>query len=139
MAAGDWVMAIGNPFGYAHTVTVGVISAIERAVPRVTDGRSNDMIQTDAAINPGNSGGPLLNVRGEVIGINTAIISNARGGGEHRHRLRRADQHGPRPAAAAAPGQGDPRPHRRVSDRRCRATASRTSASSRAWARWSRR
>ena len=78
MAAGDWVVAIGNPFGYAHTVTVGVISAIGR--PFNTNGRTNEMIQTDAAINPGNSGGPLLNVRGEVIGINTAIISSERGG-----------------------------------------------------------
>ena len=80
IGAGDWVMAIGNPFGYAHTVTVGVISATQRAF-RVTDGRSNDMLQTDAAINPGNSGGPLLNVRGEVIGMNTAIITNARSEG----------------------------------------------------------
>src|SRR3954467_3955450 len=78
--AGDWVMAIGNPFGYDHTVTVGVISATSRAF-RVTDGRSNDMLQTDAAINPGNSGGPLLNLRGEVIGMNTAIITNARSEG----------------------------------------------------------
>ena len=77
VAPGDWVMAIGNPFGYAHTVTVGVISATERAFP-VTDGRTNEMLQTDAAINPGNSGGPLLNVRGEVIGMNTAIITNSR-------------------------------------------------------------
>jgi serine protease Do len=77
MAAGDWVMAIGNPFNYAYTVTVGVVSATKRPFT-VTDGRSNDMLQTDAAINPGNSGGPLLNVRGEVIGINTAIISNGR-------------------------------------------------------------
>jgi len=78
--AGDWVMAIGNPFGQDHTVTVGVISATSRAF-RVTDGRSNDMLQTDAAINPGNSGGPLLNLRGEVIGINTAIITNSRNEG----------------------------------------------------------
>jgi serine protease Do len=80
MAAGDWVVAIGNPFNYAHTVTVGVISATERSFP-VTAGRSNEMLQTDAAINPGNSGGPLLNVRGEVIGMNTAIISNDRSAG----------------------------------------------------------
>ena len=80
VAAGDWVMAIGNPFGYAHTVTVGVISATERSFP-VTNGRNNDMLQTYAAINPGNSGGPLLNLRGEVIGINTAIITNARSEG----------------------------------------------------------
>ena len=78
--AGDWVMAIGNPFGYDHTVTVGVISATSRAF-RVTDGRTNDMLQTDAAINPGNSGGPLLNLRGEVIGMNTAIITNSRSEG----------------------------------------------------------
>src|SRR5882672_5055134 len=78
--AGDWVMAIGNPFGYEHTVTVGVISATSRAFP-VSNGRTNDMLQTDAAINPGNSGGPLLNLRGEVIGINTAIITNARSEG----------------------------------------------------------
>jgi serine protease Do len=77
MAPGDWVMAIGDPFNFAYTITVGVISATKRTLP-VTDGRSNDMLQTDAAINPGNSGGPLLNMRGEVIGINTAIISNSR-------------------------------------------------------------
>src|SRR6266850_6787861 len=76
---GDWVMAIGNPFGYAHTVTIGVVSAIGRPFQPVPQ-RSTEMIQTDAAINPGNSGGPLLNIRGEVIGINTAIISNERGG-----------------------------------------------------------
>ena len=80
MGAGDWVMAIGNPFGFRHTVTVGVISATERAFP-VSDGRSSEMLQTDAAINPGNSGGPLLNLRGEVIGMNTAIISNGRAEG----------------------------------------------------------
>ena len=80
MAPGDWVMAIGNPFGYTYTVTVGVISATQRPF-QVSDGRANDMLQTDAAINPGNSGGPLLNVRGEVIGMNTAIITNARSEG----------------------------------------------------------
>src|SRR6476619_4773452 len=73
-------MAIGNPFGYTYTVTVGVISATQRGL-RVTDGRSNEMLQTDTAINPGNSGGPLLNVRGEVIGMNTAIITNAQNEG----------------------------------------------------------
>ena len=70
-------MAIGNPFGLAHTVSVGVISAKERPFP-ITDGRSQDVLQTDAAINPGNSGGPLLNVRGEVVGINTAIYTDSR-------------------------------------------------------------
>ena len=75
MAPGDWVMAIGNPFGFGHTVTVGVISAIGRPFTAVR-GRSQDVLQTDAAINPGNSGGPLLNIRGEVVGINTAIVSD---------------------------------------------------------------
>jgi serine protease Do len=77
---GDWVMAIGNPFGYNYTVTVGVVSAMGRPF-QVSTGRNNEMIQTDAAINPGNSGGPLLNIRGEVIGINTAIITNAQNEG----------------------------------------------------------
>jgi serine protease Do len=72
---GDWVMAIGNPFGLGHTVTVGVVSAVGRPFWPVR-GREQKMIQTDAAINPGNSGGPLLNIRGEVVGINTAILSN---------------------------------------------------------------
>ena len=75
MRPGDWVMAIGNPFGLGHTVTVGVISARGRPF-RPVPGRSQDVLQTDAAINPGNSGGPLLNIRGEVIGINTAIVSD---------------------------------------------------------------
>jgi serine protease Do len=80
MEPGDWVMAIGNPFGLAHTVSVGVISAIGRPFP-VAEQRSTNVLQTDAAINPGNSGGPLLNLRGEVIGINTAIISDSRQSG----------------------------------------------------------
>ena len=75
MSAGDWVMAIGNPFGLGHTVTVGVVSAVGRPFEQIR-GRSQSVIQTDAAINPGNSGGPLLNLRGEVIGINTAIVSD---------------------------------------------------------------
>jgi serine protease Do len=79
MAAGDWVMAIGNPFSQGWTVTVGVISATQRAFNN--DGRTNEMLQTDAAINPGNSGGPLLNLRGEVIGINTMIFTNGRAEG----------------------------------------------------------
>lgn len=74
---GDWVMAIGNPFGLDHTVTVGVVSALGRPFGG-TPGRAQDMIQTDAAINPGNSGGPLLNIRGEVVGINTAIFTDQR-------------------------------------------------------------
>jgi serine protease Do len=80
MQPGDWVMAIGNPFNLSHTVSVGVISAKERPFT-VAEGRSAQVLQTDAAINPGNSGGPLLNVRGEVIGINTAIIADGRQSG----------------------------------------------------------
>ena len=76
MAPGDWVMAIGNPFSLSHTVSVGVVSAARPGGLPVADGRSADVIQTDAAINPGNSGGPLLNVRGEVVGINTAIYTD---------------------------------------------------------------
>jgi serine protease Do len=78
MQQGDWVVAIGNPFGLSHTVTVGVISALGRTLPGSgIAGREQPMLQTDAAINPGNSGGPLLNVRGEVVGINTAIYTDA--------------------------------------------------------------
>jgi serine protease Do len=80
MQPGDWVMAIGNPFGLSHTVSVGVISATERPFP-IADSRWQDVLQTDAAINPGNSGGPLLNVRGEVVGINSAIYADARQSG----------------------------------------------------------
>jgi serine protease Do len=77
MQPGDWVMAIGNPFNLSHTVTVGVVSALGRPFGG-TIGRPQNMIQTDAAINPGNSGGPLLNVRGEVVGMNTAIFTDQR-------------------------------------------------------------
>jgi len=72
LRVGDWVMAIGNPFGLGGTVTVGIVSARNRDI---NAGPYDDFIQTDAAINRGNSGGPLFNERGEVIGINTAIIS----------------------------------------------------------------
>ncbi|WP_275791122.1 Do family serine endopeptidase [Pararhizobium gei] len=72
MRIGDWVMAIGNPFGLGGTVTVGIISARGR---NINAGPYDNFIQTDAAINKGNSGGPLFNMKGEVIGINTAIIS----------------------------------------------------------------
>ncbi|HBE43879.1 MAG TPA: peptidase [Deltaproteobacteria bacterium] len=73
---GDWVVAIGNPFGLEHTVTAGIISAKGRVIGA---GPYDDFIQTDASINPGNSGGPLLNLKGEVVGINTAIISGGQG------------------------------------------------------------
>ncbi|WP_337907081.1 HhoA/HhoB/HtrA family serine endopeptidase [Iningainema tapete] len=74
---GQWVIAIGNPLGLQQTVTVGVISAIDRSLNLST--RPSNYIQTDAAINPGNSGGPLLNARGQVLGVNTAIIQGAEG------------------------------------------------------------
>lgn len=77
---GDWAIAIGSPFGYSETVTVGIISAKSREMREATRSRPfKKFLQTDAAINPGNSGGPLLNIRGEVIGINTAIISRTGG------------------------------------------------------------
>jgi serine protease Do len=75
---GETVIAIGNPFGFSNTVTTGVISAVNRSV-KVDDAFYHDFIQTDASINPGNSGGPLLNIYGELIGINTAIYAKAQG------------------------------------------------------------
>lgn len=79
LAPGDWVMAIGNPFQLGHTVTVGVVSYQGRPF-QVEEGRWQKVIQTDASINPGNSGGPLINVRGEVVGINAAILGAGTGG-----------------------------------------------------------
>ncbi|HOE16008.1 MAG TPA: DegQ family serine endoprotease [Syntrophorhabdaceae bacterium] len=76
LAVGDWVVAIGNPFGLEHTVTAGIVSAKGRVIGA---GPYDDFIQTDASINPGNSGGPLLNLKGEVVGINTAIVSGGQG------------------------------------------------------------
>jgi len=73
---GDWVMAIGNPFGLGHTVTVGIVSAKARIIGA---GPYDNFIQTDAAINPGNSGGPLIDMKGQVIGINTAIVAAGQG------------------------------------------------------------
>jgi len=74
---GEWAIAIGNPFGLDQTVTVGVISAVGRSDVGITT--YEDFIQTDASINPGNSGGPLVNINGEVIGINTAIVATGQG------------------------------------------------------------
>ena len=77
LEVGDWVLAIGSPFGLEQTVTAGIVSAKGRANVGITD--YEDFIQTDAAINPGNSGGPLVNLRGEIVGINTAIASRTGG------------------------------------------------------------
>src|SRR5256885_12315564 len=75
--SGEYVLAIGNPFGLNQTVTMGIISAVGRANVGIAE--YEDFIQTDAAINPGNSGGALVNARGELIGINTAIFSQSGG------------------------------------------------------------
>ena len=75
MRVGEWVIAVGNPYGLSHTVTAGIISA----KGRVIEGPYDDFLQTDASINPGNSGGPLINIAGEVIGINTAIFGKLSG------------------------------------------------------------
>jgi len=76
LKVGQWVVAIGNPFGLDHTVTAGIVSAKGRVIG---SGPYDDYIQTDASINPGNSGGPLLNLQGEVVGINSAIIASGQG------------------------------------------------------------
>ncbi|MBI1993134.1 MAG: PDZ domain-containing protein, partial [Deltaproteobacteria bacterium] len=76
LEVGEWVMAIGNPFGLDNTVTSGIVSAKGR---QIGQGPYDNFIQTDASINPGNSGGPLINLNGEVVGINTAIFSRTGG------------------------------------------------------------
>ena len=76
MRVGDWVLAVGNPFGLAHTVTQGIISATGRVIGA---GPYDNFLQTDAPVNPGNSGGPLVNLRGEVVGITTAIVATGQG------------------------------------------------------------
>ena len=76
---GDWVMAIGSPFALSHTVTAGIVSAKNRTIEPGAAGQFQHFIQTDAAINPGNSGGPLVNMAGQVIGVNTAIYTQSNG------------------------------------------------------------
>ena len=79
LEVGEWVLAIGNPFGLDHTVTAGIVSAKGRRINRPDKSPYDDFIQTDAAINPGNSGGPLINLAGQVVGINSAIFSRSGG------------------------------------------------------------
>lgn len=79
LRVGDYVMAIGNPFGLDHTVTTGVVSGLNRVLPGDNGARLQSFIQTDASINPGNSGGALVNLDGELVGINTAILSRSGG------------------------------------------------------------
>jgi len=76
---GETVIAIGHPYGYTDTVSAGIVSSLDREIDLPTGGKLQKLIQTNAAINPGNSGGPLLNINGELIGINSAIRQDAQG------------------------------------------------------------
>ena len=108
---GDVVLAVGNPLGVGQTVTMGIISAKGRSTG-VGDGSYEDFLQTDAPINHGNSGGALVNTKGELVGINSQILSDVRR--QHRHRLRDSGEHGEaRHGRAADQGQGHARAARR--------------------------
>ncbi len=80
MRVGDPVIAIGNPFGYDRTVTTGIVSALQRQISAPNNFQIDNVIQTDASINPGNSGGPLIDARGEVVGINSQIATGGASG-----------------------------------------------------------
>ena len=79
LMVGEEVIAIGHPYGYTNTVSTGIVSALNREVSMQSGGVLTDLIQTTASINPGNSGGPLMNINGELIGINSAMRSDAQG------------------------------------------------------------
>lgn len=79
LMVGETVIAVGHPFGYTNTVSTGIVSALNREIPSPAGGTMSGLIQTDASINPGNSGGPLLNINGELIGLNVALREGARG------------------------------------------------------------
>ncbi|MCI0642842.1 MAG: trypsin-like peptidase domain-containing protein [Gemmataceae bacterium] len=79
LLVGETVVAVGHPYGYTNTVSVGIISALRREITMPSGDKLTELIQTDASINPGNSGGPLLNINGELIGINVAVREGARG------------------------------------------------------------
>ncbi len=97
LAVGDYVVAIGNPFGLGQTATAGIVERLGRSGVNVES--YEDFIQTDASINPGNSGGALVDIDGQLLGVNTAILSGD--GRQHRHRLRDSEQHGSRGRRAA--------------------------------------